>query len=79
MYRMFKLTIEDPELATAAVNGGEPLRILCRKEVDNFDRYLREYGHEYKDGLAKFERSMLEGYLYQKLRGHLDPPNSQGS
>lgn len=76
---MFTLTVTDPELATVASNGGEPLMNLCRKEVDLFDQYLRNYGQEFKGGLAKFERAVLEGYLYQKIRGHLAPPNSLGS
>jgi len=27
---------------------------------------------DYADGLVKIERLAVEGYLYQKLRGHID-------
>jgi hypothetical protein len=70
------MKITDAELAQKVAGGGEPLRDLCRQEVENFDRHLRQYGSEYRDGLARFERLVLEGYLYQKLRGHLDQDGS---
>ena len=75
---MSRITIKitDDELAQTVAAGGEPLRALCRQEVENFDQYLRRYGSEYQDGLAKFERLVLEGYLYQKIRGHLDQDSS---
>lgn len=62
----------DDTLADVTAKGGESLRSLCQKEVDCFDRYLRAFGQEYSDGLAEWERKVVEGYLYQKLRGHLD-------
>ena len=72
---MIKISVDD-SLKEIVANGGDPLRTLCQKEVDLFDAYLRKYGddrrNEYKGGMAKFERWMLEGYLYQKLRGRLD-------
>jgi hypothetical protein len=68
---MITLTVDDPEAAAAVANGGQQLRDLCQKEVDLFDAYLRSYGKEYAGGLAKFERSAIEGYLYQKIRGRV--------
>lgn len=60
------------EEVSALSNGGEPLRVLCRKEIESFSAYLMEYGGDYAEGLARFEQFAIEGYLYQKLRGHLD-------
>ena len=72
-----KLVIEasDAERELLA-KGGDPLRDLCRKEVDAFDEYLRNYGGDYGQGLARFERFAVEGFLYQKIRGHLDEESS---
>lgn len=69
---MITLKVDTAEELEVVAKGGEPLIALCRNEVDNFDRKLRAFGHEFSDGLAKFERLAIEGYLYQKLRGHLD-------
>lgn len=68
------IEIELPEKVTQeeVAAGGDPLRALCRKEVARFDEYLKNYGGDYSDGLAKFERLAVEGYLYQKIRGHID-------
>ena len=66
------------EVAKEVSKGGEPLRVLCRKEVDLFDAYLKSQGGEWADGLAKFERLAVEGYLYQKIRGHLDEKDGPG-
>lgn len=78
---MIKITV-DPSLQDIVAKGGEPLRDLCRKEVDLFDKHLRHFGSnpnnksgEYKEGLGKYTRWTLEGYLYQKLRGALDNPS----
>ena len=84
MYRGFMVTfnlVVDESKATeeekaALRNGKEPLRVLCRKEVDRFDLYLRTNDHQFSEGLAPFERLVLEGYLYQKVRGHLDASQS---
>lgn len=55
-----------------AQNGNSgPLRALCQKEVEHFEKVLQEHP-DYRDGLVKIERLAVEGYLYQKLRGHLD-------
>ena len=67
-----RLVIDDPQLAEQVRDGGPSLRSLCQKEVDAFDAYLRRYGAEYAEGLAKFERLAIEGYIYQKIRGHLE-------
>lgn len=69
--------LEDPsrEEYDALDKGGDPLRTLCRKEVESFDQYLRQWGSEspegrdYADGLVRWERNVVEGYLYQKLLG----------
>lgn len=66
------LKIADPDLAEKVANGGVPLRDLCRQEVDKFDTYLRGYSDEYVEGLARFERLAIEGYIYQKVRGRFD-------
>jgi hypothetical protein len=50
-------------------NAG-PLRALCRKEVEAFETTIREHP-DYADGLVQIERFAVEGYLYQKLRGHI--------
>ena len=68
---MITLTVDDPEVAASVANGGPQLRDLCQKEVGLFEAYLRDYGKEYAGGLAKFERSAIEGYLYQKIRGRV--------
>ena len=60
-----------------ASKGGKPLRDLCRKEVEIFDSFLRTQ-EGYRDGLAKFERLAIEGYLYQKIRGRLDEKDGPG-
>jgi hypothetical protein len=49
----------------------EPLRSLCQKEVERFERAVSQHP-SYKDGLVVIERRAVEGYLYQKLRGHVD-------
>ena len=66
------LSVTEPnEDLEPARNGGQVLRDLCRKEVDSFDEYLKNYGGDYTTGLAHFERMAIEGFLYQKIRGHL--------
>lgn len=57
-----KEQLENPEL----------LRSLCRNEVDNFEAYLRSSDPWFRDGLARFERLAIEGYIYQKAKGHID-------
>lgn len=74
MYGVFELSITDPKLRESVADGGQPLIDLCRKEADTFDTYLRECGIPlYEDGLARWEREALTGYLYQKIRGRLEP------
>lgn len=66
----FRLKFEgDQEVLT-----GDPvqLRSLCQKEVQLFEDYVRRSDPQFRDGLARFERLAIEGYLYQKVKGHLD-------
>ena len=74
---MITLTVDDPDVADAVVNGGQQLRDLCHKEVGLFDEYLRRYGKEYAGGLSRFERLAIEGYLYQKIRGRVDSDSKE--
>ena len=50
------------------------LRDLCQKEALRFDEYLRDVDPQFRDGLARFELLAIEGYLYQKAKGHIDQP-----
>lgn len=76
---MSAITLNLPlDAAKEVFKGGKPLRDLCRKEVEIFDAYLRSQGGEWVDGLAKFERLAVEGYLYQKIRGHLNEKDGPG-
>jgi len=60
------------EASDAAQKGNAgPLRALCQKEVERFEEVLKTHP-DYSDGLVLIERRAVEGYLYQKLRGHLD-------
>jgi hypothetical protein len=69
----FRMTFEGD---SAVLSGGpNELRSLCRKEVDRFDEYLRRTDPQFRDGLARWERLAVEGYLYQKVKGHLDEDN----
>jgi len=73
-----KLTVELPfteaEFTAAQEDAGRgnagPLRALCQKEVEAFESTMRLHP-DYADGLVKIERLAVEGYLYQKLRGHI--------
>jgi hypothetical protein len=68
------IIVTDEARREEIANGGTPLRSLCREEVARFDAYLKDFGAEFAGGLASWEKLVLEGYLYQKIRGHLDPP-----
>jgi hypothetical protein len=59
-------------IAAAEKGVGDSLRGLCRKEVERFELYLKKSDAWFSEGLAPFERLAIEGYLYQKLRGHMD-------
>jgi len=52
-----------------------PLRVLCRKEVEAFEASMVLHP-DYSDGLVKIERLAVEGYIYQKLRGHITYPQN---
>jgi hypothetical protein len=51
--------------------NARPLRDLCQKERERFEVVVQKHPH-YADGLVVVERLAVEGYLYQKLRGHID-------
>ena len=69
----FPFSEADLENAQGASERGNPgpLRDLCRKEVDRFESVMRQHP-DYQDGLVRIERLAVEGYLYQKVRGHID-------
>jgi hypothetical protein len=72
----FELPFNEAEFEAAqeeaAKGNAGPLRALCRNEVEAFETWIR--GHpDYSDGLVRIERLAVEGYLYQKLRGHIKP------
>jgi hypothetical protein len=71
---MVRVVIDDPEVLAKVRDGGDALKSLCREEVERFHRYLMDFGGDYKEGLTRWERSAVEGYLYQKIRGHIDAP-----
>jgi hypothetical protein len=52
----------------------EHLRSLCRKEVERFEQYCNATDPSFEDGVGfvRIEARVLEGYLYQKLKGHID-------
>jgi hypothetical protein len=55
-----------------------PLRALCRKEVEAFEASMMLHP-DYSDGLVKIEKLAVEGYVYQKLRGHITYPQKNQS
>ena len=65
-------TVEEYKAALDSAEKGDPkpLRLLCRNEVAHFEEVIREHP-DYRDGLVQIERLVVEGYLYQKLRGRL--------
>ena len=71
---------EDFSQAMAAAEKANPgpLRGLCQKEVARFEGMLRQHP-DYSDGLVKIEKFAVEGYLYQKLRGHIDAKAEAGN
>ena len=73
MTSKIRVEVTDEALAAQVKDGGDALRSLCREEVLLFDQYLKNFGGDYRDGLTEWERSVVEGFLYQKIRGHLDP------
>ena len=77
----FVLTIEvDPEELgphkdTESLFGDpDRLRFLCQKEVERFERYCTAVDPNFQDGggFVRIEARAVEGYLYQKLKGHID-------
>jgi hypothetical protein len=67
----FALTVENIDKDRAVKDPGY-LRSLCQKEVSRFEQYVQAEDPQFKDGLSRFERLAIEGYLYQKARGHID-------
>lgn len=61
-FRGTKQQLENPDL----------LRSLCRKEVESFEAYVRANDPWFRDGLVRMERLAIEGYIYQKVKGHID-------
>jgi hypothetical protein len=63
------------------------LRSLCQKEVERFEQYCVAVDPNFQDGsgFVYIEAKVLEGYLYQKVKGHIDAhhkkdvsPNQEG-
>ena len=70
----------DPSAVEDVLKGGSQLlRDLCRKEVESFDEYLRRVDPQFTDGLSKWESLVVQGYIYQKLKGHIDAQDHQGN
>ncbi len=68
----------DPTAVKELLNGDSKLlRNLCRKEAESFDEYLRQVDPQFKEGLARWELLAVEGYIYQKLKGHIDAQVSE--
>ena len=80
MIRIQMVLDGDPKAIEEALNGDpQILRDLCRKEVELFDMYLRKVDPQFKDGLAKWECLVVEGYIYQKLKGHIDAQDRESN
>lgn len=77
-----ELPCTEEELAAAKESAaqGNPslLRSLCQKERERFEGAMQQHP-EYTDGLVQIERLAVEGYLYQKLRGHIDAQPSSNN
>lgn len=71
-----KVQIADPQNAKGAMDPAY-LRDLCRKEVDEFERYMRANEPTWSGGLASWEKQVLKTYLYQKIRGRIEPPSDR--
>ena len=58
----------------SVVKDPEFLRSLCRKEVERFEQYCNSADPSFEDGrgFVRIEALVLEGYLYQKVKGHID-------
>ncbi len=74
MEHKFSLVLEAPdEVKQQVLNNTDVLRNLCREEVARFAAYVNEVDPQFrKCPLAKEERAAIEGYLYQKAKGHVD-------
>ena len=65
-------------IAEAEKGVSVPLRSLCQKEVERFEAYLKKSDTWFAEGLAPIEKRVVEGYVYQKLRGHMDTLPAKG-
>lgn len=78
----FALPFTETELKAANEEAGRgnagPLRALCQKEVRAFEDSMKTHP-DYSDGLVKIERLAVEGYLYQKIRGHIHEKAAPGN
>lgn len=57
-----------------AMANSEFLKSLCRKEVNRFEQYCNATDPNFRDGagFVKIEALVLQGYLYQMVKGHID-------
>ena len=69
------LTGADPE----KLQEPQYLRSLCQKEAARFEQYVQRVDPQFRDGLAKWELRAVEGYIYQKVKGHIDAFHNQHS
>jgi hypothetical protein len=70
----FSLLLNVPEETKQQVlQSTDRLRDLCKQEVSRFSDYVSSVDPQFrKCPLSKEERLAIEGYLYQKSKGHLD-------
>lgn len=69
--------LQDAKAAVKERHDALPLRLLCRREVGFFERQAMQHP-DYSDGFTRIERFVVEGYLVQKLLGHVDAAPSEG-
>lgn len=54
-------------------HGGPELMKACEAEAEAFSQYLQTCGDPlFHRGLVKWEAAAIAGFLYQKMRGHID-------
>jgi hypothetical protein len=70
----FAVSLELPEdKLSSALSNPDALRAVCKEEVTRFATYVNTVDPQFKKcPLAKEERAAIEGYLYQKVKGHID-------
>lgn len=79
MKSMFNLDLNLSEDAKSTVlSRPESLREACKDEVARFATYVNAVDPQFRRcPLAKEERVAIEGYLYQKIRGHIEQFHDQ--